>query len=110
MLSNSCIIPLSTGVESKFGIGVAKMDWAIDQKSWSLISLDGMFLGAFGGLIATDKILAAPGFAHLTGHPPPLGILVSLSINFDDKFLACFISELLCYLVLYDEISSSIVN
>ncbi|KNA11699.1 hypothetical protein SOVF_132660 [Spinacia oleracea] len=62
------------GVESKFGIGVAKMDWAIDQKSWSLISLDGMFLGAFGGLIATDKILAAPGFAHLTGHPPPLDI------------------------------------
>ncbi|KAL2943546.1 Renalase [Bienertia sinuspersici] len=60
------------GVESKFGIGVAKMEWATDRNSWSLISLDGRFLGDFGGLIATDKILASPGFTNLTGHPPPL--------------------------------------
>ncbi|XP_048498918.1 uncharacterized protein LOC104907595 isoform X2 [Beta vulgaris subsp. vulgaris] len=60
------------GIESKFGTGVAKMEWAVDQNSWSLISLDGKFLGDFSGLVATDKILASPGFTYVTGHPPPL--------------------------------------
>lgn len=60
------------GVESKFGIGVGKMEWVMDQKSWLLTSLDGKFLGDFGGLVATDKILASPGFTYVTGHPPPL--------------------------------------
>uniref|UniRef100_A0A803NA39 Amine oxidase domain-containing protein n=1 Tax=Chenopodium quinoa TaxID=63459 RepID=A0A803NA39_CHEQI len=60
------------GVESKFGIGVAKIEWLVNQKSWSLTSVDGMFLGHFGVLVATDKLLASSGFSNLTGHPPPL--------------------------------------
>lgn len=49
------------------------MEWAVDQKSFSLISLDGKFLGNFDGLVATDKLLASPGFTYITGQPPPLG-------------------------------------
>ncbi|XP_057515106.1 uncharacterized protein LOC130796750 [Amaranthus tricolor] len=62
------------GVEGKFGVGVAKMEWAVDQKTFSLISLDGKFLGNFDGLVATDKILASPGFTYITGQPPPLNM------------------------------------
>ncbi|KAH9611051.1 hypothetical protein KSS87_018954 [Heliosperma pusillum] len=68
------------GIENKFGVGVGKLEWMADQNLWSLISLDGQFLGNFGGLIATDKLLAASGFAHLKGVPPPIDMNVAPQI------------------------------
>ncbi|XP_074311240.1 uncharacterized protein LOC141647096 [Silene latifolia] len=68
------------GIESKFGVGVGKLEWMADQNLWSVISLDGQFLGNFGGLIATDKLLAASGFLHLKGVPPPIDMNVAPQI------------------------------
>jgi len=50
------------------------MEW-VDEKSWSLSSSKGQFLGNFDGVVVTDKILASPGFFYLTEHPPPLGMI-----------------------------------
>lgn len=65
-----------TGVDCKFGVGIAKMDW-LDENCWSLVSLKEQFLGNFDGVVATDKIVASPGFTYLTGHPPLLGMNVA---------------------------------
>lgn len=65
-----------TGVDCKFGVGIAKMEW-VDEKSWSLSSVKGEFLGSFDGVVATDKILASSGFFYLTEHPPPLDVTVA---------------------------------
>ncbi|KAL9236527.1 hypothetical protein vseg_011185 [Gypsophila vaccaria] len=65
------------GIESKFGVGVGKLEWMADQNLWSLVSLDDQLLGNFGGLVATDKLLASPGFAYLKGRPPPIDMNVA---------------------------------
>ncbi|KAJ8429863.1 hypothetical protein Cgig2_010643 [Carnegiea gigantea] len=71
-----------TGVDCKFGVGIAKMEW-VDEKSWSLSSVKGQFLGSFDGVVATDKILASSGFFYLTEHPPPLGMITYPVLSLD---------------------------
>uniref|UniRef100_A0A7N0TJ64 Amine oxidase domain-containing protein n=1 Tax=Kalanchoe fedtschenkoi TaxID=63787 RepID=A0A7N0TJ64_KALFE len=56
------------GVDSKFGVGVGKMEWLNDENSWMLIGYDGSSLGQFSGVVASDKNLASPRL----GQPPPL--------------------------------------
>ncbi|GMH24219.1 hypothetical protein Nepgr_026062 [Nepenthes gracilis] len=60
------------GVESKFGIGVGKVQWSADMNSWSLIGFNGQFLGNFDGLVASDKNIVSPRFADVMGQPTPL--------------------------------------
>uniref|UniRef100_A0A0D9VZT7 Amine oxidase domain-containing protein n=1 Tax=Leersia perrieri TaxID=77586 RepID=A0A0D9VZT7_9ORYZ len=63
---------LEDGVVAKFGVTIGRMDWIQDKSSWSLSSLDGKDLGHFDYVVATDKNIASPRFAGLTGRPPPL--------------------------------------
>ena len=58
------------------------MEW-VDEKSWSLSSVKGQFLGSFDGVVATDKILASSGFFYLTEHPPPLGMITYSVLSLD---------------------------
>ncbi|XP_071724587.1 uncharacterized protein [Rutidosis leptorrhynchoides] len=64
-----CVEP---GVESKFGVGVGKMEWSEDESLWSLTAMDGQKLGLFNGVVASDKNIASPKFTELTGRPPPI--------------------------------------
>ena len=63
----------SSGVESKFGVGVGKIEWLQAEDLWSLTGLDGQNLGHFNGVVASDKNTCAPRFTSVTGRPPPLG-------------------------------------
>ncbi|WOG95851.1 hypothetical protein DCAR_0415180 [Daucus carota subsp. sativus] len=60
------------GVETKFGVGVGRLEWLEDEGSWSLNGMDGQNLGHFKGVIASDKNVFSPRFTDLTGRPPPL--------------------------------------
>ncbi|XP_057485161.1 uncharacterized protein LOC130771557 isoform X2 [Actinidia eriantha] len=60
------------GVDRKFGVGVGRVEWLEDEDSWSLIGLDGQFLGRFKGVVASDKNIVSPRFTDVTGRPPPL--------------------------------------
>lgn len=60
------------GVETKFGVGVGRLEWLEDEHLWSLSGLDGQDLGHFMGVIASDKNLVSPRFTAVTGRPPPL--------------------------------------
>lgn len=74
------ICPLfSAGVESKFGVGVGKLEWLEDEDLWSLTCLDGQQLGHFKGVVTTDKNIVSPRFTNVTGQPPPLGMMAFLS-------------------------------
>lgn len=64
---------LILGVESKFGVGVGRLEWLEDDKLWSLIGLDGQNLGQFEGIVASDKNIVNPRVLAVTGRPPPLG-------------------------------------
>lgn len=60
------------GVQTKFNITVAKLDWMEEQNSWLLADKDGRKLGEFWAVVATDKNLASPRFLIQNGIPPPL--------------------------------------
>ncbi|XP_010542541.1 PREDICTED: uncharacterized protein LOC104815709 isoform X2 [Tarenaya hassleriana] len=62
------------GVESKFGTGIAKLEWMEEETSWSLEDSNGENLGSFCGVVASDKSIASPRFTDLTGRPPPLNL------------------------------------
>ncbi|KAL8142280.1 hypothetical protein V2J09_015312 [Rumex salicifolius] len=62
------------GLESKFGIGVGKMNWSDTEHLWSLSGLDGKFLGSYNGVVASDKNIASPPHTEVTGRPPPLDL------------------------------------
>lgn len=62
------------GIESKFGVGVGKMNWSDSEHLWSLIGLDGKLLGSFDGVVASDKNVASPRHTDVTGRSPPLDL------------------------------------
>ncbi|KAJ4837729.1 hypothetical protein Tsubulata_038112 [Turnera subulata] len=63
-----------TGVESKFGTGVGKLEWSDVQKSWSVTGLDGQNLGDFNGVVVSDKNVFSSRFTGITGRPRPLDL------------------------------------
>ncbi|XP_059666630.1 uncharacterized protein LOC132312320 [Cornus florida] len=71
-----------SGVESKFGVGVGRLEWLEDEDIWSLTGLDGQNLGHFNGVVASDKNIVSPRFTNVTGRPPPL------DLNFLPEFAA----------------------
>ncbi|KAE8124573.1 hypothetical protein FH972_019441 [Carpinus fangiana] len=62
------------GVDSKFGVGVGRLEWLEDENLWSLVGLDGQNLGRFQGVVASDKNIVSPRFTNVTGRPPPLDL------------------------------------
>ncbi|XP_057457870.1 uncharacterized protein LOC130748654 [Lotus japonicus] len=63
-----------SGVESKFGAGIGRVEWLDDEKLWSLIAVDGQNLGQFKGVVASDKNIVSLRIAEVTGRSPPLDI------------------------------------
>eukprot|EP01018_Ginkgo_biloba_P030982 Gb_19995 [translate_table: standard] len=61
------------GIEAKFGVTVAKLEWMEEDSGWNLRGLDGESIGHFDAVVASDKNLASPRFTAQTGLPPPLG-------------------------------------
>lgn len=76
---------LSSGVETKFGVGVGLLEWLEDEGSWSLNGIDGQNLGHFKGVVASDKNVFSPRFTNVTGRPPPLGMTAFLSAVITSK-------------------------
>ncbi|ESW21252.1 hypothetical protein PHAVU_005G055100 [Phaseolus vulgaris] len=62
------------GVESKFGVGIGRIQWLHDEKEWSLTGVDGQNLGQFKGLVASDKNIFSPRITEVTGRLPLLDI------------------------------------
>ncbi|CAM8990614.1 unnamed protein product [Rhodiola kirilowii] len=62
------------GVESKYGVGVGKMEWLNDENMWMLIGYDGSTLGRFAGVVASDKNVVSSRIKEVTGRAPPLDI------------------------------------
>ncbi|KAJ4726577.1 FAD/NAD(P)-binding oxidoreductase family protein [Melia azedarach] len=62
------------GVESKFSMGVGRLEWLEDEHLWSVSGLDGESLGKFKGVVASDKNVVSPRFRHVAGKPPPLDL------------------------------------
>eukprot|EP00250_Pteridium_aquilinum_P021593 c25169_g3_i2 orf=177-1322(-) len=60
------------GVQAKFSVTVANLDWMEEQKLWTLADKEGKQLGEFWAVVATDKNLASPRFSIQNGIPPPL--------------------------------------
>ncbi|KAK9937584.1 hypothetical protein M0R45_014363 [Rubus argutus] len=75
-----------TGVESKFGMSVGRLEWLEDENLWSLMGLDGQNLGQFKGVVATDKNIVSPRFTSVTGRPPPLDLKLvpELAVKLND--------------------------
>lgn len=63
-----------SGVESKFGVSIGKIEWSDDESLWSLTGLDGKILGQFKGIVASDKSIVSPRITEVTGRMPPLGM------------------------------------
>lgn len=63
-----------SGVESKFGVGIGRVEWLDDEKLWSLIGVDGQNLGQFKGLVASDKNIVSTRIADVTGRLPPFDL------------------------------------
>lgn len=61
-------------MESRFGLGIGRLEWLDNDDSWSLMSLDGQELGKFKGVVASDKNVFSSRFTNVTGRPPPIGI------------------------------------
>lgn len=69
---------MAVGVESKFRMGVGKLEWLEAENIWSVMGSDGQTLGHYNGLVVSDKIVASPRFRDVTGRPPPLGMIAFL--------------------------------
>lgn len=81
------------GVESKFGVGVGRLDWLEDENLWSLTGLDGKNLGHFKGVVVSDKNIVSPRFTNVTGRPPPLDLklIPELAVKLQDiPIIPCF--------------------
>lgn len=65
-----------SGVESKFGVSVGRMEWLEKDNSWLLLGINGQSLGQFEGVVASDKNIVSPRFTNVTGRVPPLGTLL----------------------------------
>ncbi|KAM3286912.1 renalase isoform X2 [Capsicum chacoense] len=60
------------GVESRFGVGVGKLEWSDNEDSWSLMGLNGESLGSFKGVVTSDKSTFSQRFTNVTGKPVPI--------------------------------------
>ncbi|MCL7038365.1 hypothetical protein MKW94_013534 [Papaver nudicaule] len=60
------------GVEPKFGVTVANVQWLEEKKSWSLIDLNGQALGHFDGLVASHNSIV--NLWPSTGRKSPLDL------------------------------------
>lgn len=69
------IFSFFSGVESKFGVSVGRMEWLEKDNSWLLLGINGQSLGQFEGIVASDKNIVSPRFTSVTGRMPPLGKL-----------------------------------
>ncbi|GAV78674.1 NAD_binding_8 domain-containing protein [Cephalotus follicularis] len=81
------------GVQSKFGVGIGKMEWLEHESLWSLTALDGQYLGCFKGVVASDKNIVSSRFTEVTGRPPPLDMdwAPELAVKLRDiPVLPCF--------------------
>lgn len=65
-------------MESKFGVGIGRIEWLHDEKLWSLIRVDGQNLGQYKGLVASDNNIVFPRVAGVTGRLPPLGMNITV--------------------------------
>ncbi|KAK2638583.1 hypothetical protein Ddye_026378 [Dipteronia dyeriana] len=74
------------GIESKFGMGVGRLEWLEDENLWSVMGLDGQSLGHFNGVVASDKNVVSPRFRHVTGQLPPLDLSFApeLAVKLED--------------------------
>ncbi|OAY54540.1 renalase isoform X2 [Manihot esculenta] len=63
-----------TGVESKFGVGVGRLEWLDNENSWLVMGMDGQNHGSFKGVVASDKSIFSSRFKDVTGSPPPLDL------------------------------------
>ncbi|XP_047146911.1 renalase isoform X2 [Vigna umbellata] len=84
------------GVESKFGVGIGRIEWLHDDKEWSLTGVNGQNLGQFKGLVASDKNIVSPRITQVTGRLPLLGMDTNLVPELSEKLLnlpvkPCFI-------------------
>ncbi|GLT53927.1 hypothetical protein SLA2020_271610 [Shorea laevis] len=82
-----------SGVDSKFGVGVGRLEWLEDENLWSLVGLDGQNLGHFQGVVASDKNIVSPRFTNVTGRPPPLdlNLVPELAVKLHDiPVIPCF--------------------
>ncbi|GJY72503.1 putative FAD/NAD(P)-binding oxidoreductase family protein [Tanacetum coccineum] len=66
-----------TGIESKFGVMVGKLEWLENEDLWSLKDKDGHDLGQFNGVITSDKSTFSQRFTQVSGIPPPLDLNVT---------------------------------
>uniref|UniRef100_A0A2P2PJY8 Amine oxidase domain-containing protein n=1 Tax=Rhizophora mucronata TaxID=61149 RepID=A0A2P2PJY8_RHIMU len=75
-----------TGVDSKYGVEVTKLEWLDDENLWSLTGLAGQNIGLFKGVIATDKNIISARFTDVTGCPPPLdsSMVPELAVKLQD--------------------------
>ncbi|CAK7323933.1 unnamed protein product [Dovyalis caffra] len=94
-----------TGVESKFGVGIGRLEWLDDEK-WSLTGLDGQNLGCFNGVVVSDKSIASPRFTDVTGRPPPLDL--SLAPELASKLQDIPVSPCFALMLAFAEPLSSI--
>lgn len=72
------------GVESRFGVGVGKLEWSDNEDSWSLMGLNGESLGSFKGVVTSDKSTFSQRFTNVTGKPVPIGktyLYIPSSVN-----------------------------
>lgn len=60
-------------MESKFGVGVGRLEWLDNENSWLVMGMDGQNHGSFKGVVASDKSIFSSRFKDVTGSPPPLG-------------------------------------
>ncbi|GAB2223833.1 hypothetical protein Droror1_Dr00004575 [Drosera rotundifolia] len=60
------------GLETKFGVGVGKIDWLVNENLWSLIGFDGQYLGKFDCVVASDKNIASRRISDVSGRDTPL--------------------------------------
>ncbi|KAK6154520.1 hypothetical protein DH2020_008768 [Rehmannia glutinosa] len=81
------------GIETRFGLGIGRLDWLDDYDTWSLTSLDGQDVGHFKGVVASDKNLFSSKFTNVTGKPPPIDLIsvsdMALQMN-EIPALPCF--------------------
>lgn len=69
---------LCSGVESKFGISIGRIEWLEKEKLWRVMGLDGQNHGQYEGVVASDKNIVSSRFTDVTGRPPPLGTITFL--------------------------------
>ncbi|KAK9275042.1 hypothetical protein L1049_022300 [Liquidambar formosana] len=94
------------GVESKFGVGVGRLEWLEDENLWSLTGLDGQNLGHFMGVVASDKNMVSPRITDVTGKAPPLDM--NLAPKLDGKLPDIPVNSCFALMLAFAEPLSSI--